>query len=307
MNIQKISIIIPTYNVEDYVKECLESVLNQTYPHTEIIVIDDGSTDSTPSILEKYSNQLFLTLNSNNQGQGAVRNEGIEKATGRYIVFVDSDDWIEPKAVENLVQTFEKINVDLIRFNGNSFQSGKGSFHQQNQYDFSSVLEEGKTYTGEEMLEVNRKSFSASPCLYAVKKEVLMNKNIKFPEGFIHEDDVFTTQLFTEVESMTYLNEALYHRRYRTSSTMTEESKEHKIQSFKAYFKAFKRLEQLYLRNEYTDKQKKFVKRQMMSVYNGLLNADVSREMKKELREIQTLSMKDKLQVRISNFRQRHT
>jgi len=307
MNIPKISIIIPTYNVEDYVKECLESVLNQTYPNTEIIVIDDASTDSTPHILNDYNEKVSLTLNENNQGQGAVRNEGIEKATGDYILFVDSDDWIEPASAEKIVDVFKETTADLVRFNGDSFQDTDYSTASQNQYNFSSILKEGKIYSGEEMLEVNRKSFSASPCLYAVKREVLKNKQIKFPEGFIHEDDVFTTHLFTEVESMVYLNEDLYHRRYRTSSTMTEESREHKSQSFKAYLEAFKKLEQLYVRDDYTNSQKKFVKRQMMSVYNGLLNADVPEEMKKELRKIQTLSMKDKLQVRISDFRQKYT
>lgn len=307
MGFPKISIIIPTYNVERYVEECIESVLNQSYENIEIIVIDDGSTDTTPYLLKDYKEVLSLTLNPENQGQGAVRNEGIEKASGDYILFMDSDDFIEPKTAEQLVQTFEEIDAQLVRFNGKAFQESMNPATKQNNYDFSSVLKENKIYTGSELLEVNRKSFSASPCLYAVKKDVLINKNIQFPEGFIHEDDVFTTQLFTEVESMVYLNEALYHRRYRLSSTMTELSKAHKVQSFKAYLKAFNKLEELYLKEDYSKEQKKFVKRQMMSVYNGLLNADVPPEMRKQLRDIKTLSMKDKLQVRISDLRQKHT
>lgn len=307
MKSPKISVIIPTYNVERYVEECIESVLNQSYENIEIIVIDDGSTDTTPYLLKKFKNSLSLTLNSDNQGQGEVRNEGIEKASGGYILFVDSDDFIESTTAEKLVQAFEKTKAQLIRFNGKAFQENMNPTLKQNQYDFSSILEENKVYIGSELLEVNRKSFSASPCLYAVKKDVLTNKNIKFPQGFIHEDDVFTTHLFTEAESMTYLNEALYHRRYRVSSTMTELSKAHKVKSFKAYFKAFEKLEELYLKSEYSKDQKKFVKRQMMSVYNGLLNADVPPQMKKDLRDIKTLSVKDKLQVRISDLRQKHT
>ena len=299
-----VSIIVPTYNVERYVEECMDSLINQTYKNKEIIVLDDASTDATVYLLKQYKEQIQLIENEENKGQGARRNEGIKRAKGKYIYFVDSDDWIESDAIEKLVKLAEAENVDLVRFNGAAFYEGGSAPKEEGNYDFSHVLKDKAVYTGEELLEKNRKSYSASPCLYLVKKEVIDQHNLFFLEGVLHEDEYFTTRLFASVESMSYLNESFYHRRYRLASTMTENTNTHKLKSFDSYLKVFKALEKEYDSEKMNPLQKAFIKRQLLSIYNGLKESPVPPENKRKLREIKSLSIKDKTFLKLANLKQ---
>lgn len=290
-----VSIIVPTYNVERYVEECMDSLINQTYKNKEIIVLDDASTDATVYLLNQYKEQIQLIENEENKGQGARRNEGIKRAKGKYIYFVDSDDWIEPDTIERLVKQAEAEKVDLVRFNGVAFYEGGSAPKAEGNYDFSHVLKDKAVYIGEELLEKNRKSYSASPCLYLVKKEVIDQHNLFFLEGVLHEDEYFTTRLFASVQSLSYLNEALYHRRYRIASTMTENSNAHKMRSFESYLKVFKALEKEYQNDNLSEPQKKFIKRQLISIYNGLKESPVPPENKRKLRQLDSITVKDKV------------
>lgn len=113
----KISVIIPVYNVEEYLKECLDSVINQTLKEIEIICIDDCSTDSSYSILEEYAkkdSRIVLIKNKENMGVGYNRNIGIKEAKGEYIGFIDSDDYISEDYYENLYNTAKKYNSDVV-------------------------------------------------------------------------------------------------------------------------------------------------------------------------------------------------
>ena len=115
MKKNKFSIIVPVYNVEKYIEKCLESILNQTYDNFEIIVINDGSTDNSKKILDNYkTNKKIKIINQDNQGLSIARNNGLGAASGDYILFIDSDDYIE----EELLSTLNKNinNEDLIRF-----------------------------------------------------------------------------------------------------------------------------------------------------------------------------------------------
>lgn len=300
-----VSIIIPTYNVERYIEECIDSLLKQTYKRIEIIVIDDGSKDATPYLLKSYEERILLKLNKKNQGQGAVRNHGLEQANGEYILFVDSDDWIDVEAVEILVGKALDTEADLIRFNGKTVFEGDSDLSKENLYTFNSILNEKVLYTNVGLLDANRKAYSASPCLYLIKKEVIEEELLSFPEGVLHEDEYFTTKLFISIKSMAYVNKALYYRRYRLASTMTENTKEHKVRSSKSYLKVFKLLEELYLSNQYNDSQKSFLKRQLISIYHGLQQSDVNSDLKKELRSLKTITLKDRLQIEVSKLRQK--
>ena len=108
---KKISVIVPAYNVEKYLRRCLDSLVYQTYPHLEILVIDDGSTDGTRGIIEEYvsrfAGKVFLYA-QDNAGQAAARNNGISYATGAYIGFVDADDFVSPRMYDYLVQEAEE-------------------------------------------------------------------------------------------------------------------------------------------------------------------------------------------------------
>lgn len=300
MNQPLVSVIVPTYNVERYIDDCLESIQAQTYSNLETIVIDDGSSDATPYLLKPFENTMNVHYNKDNQGQGTVRNEGIGKAQGKYILFVDSDDWIEPVTIEKLVEKAEETNVDLVRFNGKTFFEGEGKTPLDGQYNFGKVLEE-KVYDQIESLKLNQKAYSASPCLYLIKKNILDRHSLRFPEGVLHEDEYFTTMLFTHVKRMTFINQFFYHRRYRVASTMTEITPAHRRRSFDSYMEVFKRLEKEYQTDKFSKAQKAFIKRQMLSVYRGMKTSDMPAVLKKDLGKLNSVTLSDRLRLILSD------
>lgn len=300
-----VSVIIPTYNVERYVEECLASIMSQTYESIELIVIDDGSTDTTPYLLKQHPGDFHLILNQENKKQGAARNEGLAQATGKYILFVDADDLLMPEAVQVLVAVAEREQADLVRFNADIIQQQLLPDMAVNQYNFSHVLEEEVLYTGEQLWSVLRKSYHPSPCLYMTKRSVLTEEgNVRFPEGIIHEDEWFTLKLFTLVESMVYVNQALYQRRYRLASTMTDRSNLQKLRSFESYKEILHRMTELY-HNLEQPVERKFVKRQMLSIYSGLEQLDVPAERRQELREFKEITLVDRLLLDVRRLKQR--
>ena len=113
-----ISVVIPVYNVEKYLRQCLDSVLNQTYNYFEVIMVDDGSTDSSYDICLEYSERddRFKSFHKENGGASSARNYALDKATGEYLFFLDSDDWIEKNTLERLINTVEDNNVDFVLF-----------------------------------------------------------------------------------------------------------------------------------------------------------------------------------------------
>lgn len=299
-----VSVIVPTYNVERYVEACLASILNQTYESIELIVIDDGSTDTTPYLLKQHPGDFRLILNQENKKQGAARNEGLAQATGKYILFVDADDLLVPEAVQVLVAVAEREQADLVRFNADVIQQHLHPDTAVNQYNFSHVLEEEVLYTGKQLWSVLRKSYHPSPCLYMTKRAVLMEENVRFPEGIIHEDEWFTLKLFTVVGSMSYVNQALYQRRYRLASTMTDRSNLQKLRSFESYKEILHRMTELYHELE-QPAERKFVKRQMLSIYSGLEQLDVPAERRQELREFKEITLVDRLLLDVRRLKQR--
>lgn len=299
-----VSVIIPTYNVERYVEECLASIMSQTYESIELIVIDDGSTDTTPYLLKQHPGDFHLILNQENKKQGAARNEGLAQATGKYILFVDADDLLVPEAVQVLVAAAEREQADLVRFNADIIQQQLLPDMAVNQYNFSHVLAEEVLYTGEQLWSVLRKSYHPSPCLYITKRAVLTVGDVRFPEGIIHEDEWFTLKLFTLVESMVYVNQALYQRRYRLSSTMTDRSNLQKLRSFESYKEILHRMTELYHDLE-QPAERKFVKRQMLSIYSGLEQLEVPAERRQELREFEEITLVDRLLLDVRRLKQR--
>ena len=110
----KISVIIPVYNVEKYLRRCLESVINNTYTNLEIICINDGSSDNSLKILNEYAarDSRVVVFSKSNGGLSSARNKGIKKSTGEYITFIDSDDWVHPQFFEILIQSLQNDNTD---------------------------------------------------------------------------------------------------------------------------------------------------------------------------------------------------
>ena len=110
-----ISVIIPVYNIQQHLRECLDSVLGQSYPHLQVICVDDGSTDESPAILAEYAQKdpRVQVIRQQNAGPGAARNTGLEAAVGEYVIFLDSDDWFEADFLAKMVDTAQREGADV--------------------------------------------------------------------------------------------------------------------------------------------------------------------------------------------------
>ncbi|GAA4020945.1 glycosyltransferase family A protein [Actimicrobium antarcticum] len=217
-----ISVIVPVYNTQDYLRAALDSLLSQTMSFDEIIVIDDGSTDSSSEILKEYSFKGKIKLISQkNSGQGFARNAGIEVAKSDYIYFFDSDDLVSPLLVEKIKNEIA-INVDLeiIVFGADVFyeeEFDKSSFSPKYER-----LNMGfyKCFFNAAVAMENSKTNYSQPCLYVLKKEVIDMHKIRF-NAYLHEDDVFLLHLIAKVGATLVMKDKFFIRRVRPGSTMT--------------------------------------------------------------------------------------
>lgn len=291
-----VSIIVPVYNVEQYLKDCLDSIFQQSYQNIEVIVVNDGSTDGSREIVIPFlTDQKIKYIEQENKGLSGARNTGLQSATGKYILFVDSDDYIEKNMLMEIVFLMKTYKLDLVRFNADSFSEEYNKNLKESKYDFSHRLEENKLYK-KESLDLNRRTFSSSVCLYLTTSELINNNQLVFYENILHEDELFTTQVFLQTKRMMYKNVSYYHRRYRSNSIMTDLSFENRERSFDSYIVLFNELERMLKHNKYTEKQKKFIKRQMISIYSGLKNSRISENKKnKVLKKINSITIMDKL------------
>lgn len=207
-----VDIIIPVYNVSLYLRKCVESVLRQTYKDIHIILVDDGSTDGSSLICEEYAQNNNVTIiHQQNGGLSAARNAGLRYSEGDYVMFIDSDDWIEPNAVEELILALKRYSADVAccRF-----------FFEYESMSKSTSLQTGeiKCYNQEEALkEVLAKrtiGYAAWGKLY--KRELF--DSVKFPVGKIHEDIPVTPKIFLLSNVIITLDKALFHYRQQEGS-----------------------------------------------------------------------------------------
>ncbi|OLR59196.1 hypothetical protein BHF70_05895 [Anaerostipes sp. 494a] len=209
---QKVSIIIPVYNIAKYLKECLDSILAQTYPHFEILLIDDGSTDQSPQICDRYveKDPRIKVIHKQNGGAASARNKGLDIATGDFVCFIDSDDSVKRNYIERLLDSLEVNEADISVC--------------AYQYLYKNVIEhESMDYIG----VISEKDFILR-FLSDWKSGLLWNKifraslidNIRFEEGHKIDDEFFTYQIIMNAQKIVVIDEELYIYRMRASSVM---------------------------------------------------------------------------------------
>jgi len=226
---KKVSVIIPVYNVEAYVEECLVSILKQTMQDWEMICVDDGGTDQSMEIVEKYAAQdeRIRIVHQENAGLSAARNHGLRVAEGKYILFLDSDDYLKEETLECLLQKAEEENLDELFYSASVFYESEEIAERQKMYDtyYKRVNDYLGVWTGRELfVRMNRnKELKPSACLQLLKREFLSKYNLDFYEGIIHEDNLFTTKCLTLAERTGFVNKEFYMRRVREDSIMTNE------------------------------------------------------------------------------------
>ena len=206
-----ISVIIPVYNVALYLEECLNSVVSQSYTNLEIILIDDGSTDHSGAICDQFASidSRIKVIHQKNAGAAAAKNAGLRAATGEYLSFVDSDDYLESGAFALMVNILEKYGADVVQCAYRDLFTD-GSFSKVNR-------ESVETYTAEEYLL--RYTTDWTSCLLWDKlyKRALFS-GIFFEEGHIVDDEFFTYQGIMNAQCVVYTPEIVYYYRKRKSS-----------------------------------------------------------------------------------------
>ena len=218
---EKITVIVPVYNVENYLDKCLDSLVNQTYKNLEIIVINDGSTDNSGIICQEYAQKdnRIVYIEKENGGQSEARNMGLDRITGSYVTFVDSDDWVELNYVENLYKKITEYQADIAVGNYYSFNEAEGMYYfhifgdsyYEKVYDNVSIFE--NLYESQEM-----KSFALISVWGKLYKANLVN-HLRFDIGKLGEDGYLNQKIYLLAEKTIYLNKGLYAYRQREGSS----------------------------------------------------------------------------------------
>ena len=213
----KVSIVIPVYNTDKYLVQCLQSIQNQTLNDFEVVCINDGSTDSSLKILKDFAqnDNRFIIIDKKNEGQGVARNCGIEKAKGEYLIFIDSDDWLEENALELCYNKIKNDNTDILFFNNYKYLEESG---QKYQNDYTALYKEfqEKPFTKEDAKE---KVFLGNALTFKMyKTDFIKNNNIRFSPHRFMEDMVFYYKSIFLSNSLSCLNEYIYNYRIHTLS-----------------------------------------------------------------------------------------
>ena len=221
-----ISVIIPVYNVEKYLHVCLNSLLYQTYQNFEIICIDDASSDSSLEILEYFTKKdprIKIIKNDSNRGQGYSRNRGLELAQGKYISFLDADDWFSPNAFEILIKKIEQDNLDLLMFKNIVYYDENQKFGFEKLYDMDFMNKFlNQVFDHWDLDKTKLFVMSNVPWNKFYLKSFLDDNNIRFPnENLIHEDNPFFYKAITSAKRVSIIDNYLHSRRRRSGSTMT--------------------------------------------------------------------------------------
>lgn len=211
MNKYKFSIIVPVYNVENYVDKCIKSILNQTYKNYEVIIINDGSTDNSLNIINKYkNNKKIKIITQKNKGLSNARNNGMKIATGDYLLFIDSDDYIEDKLLEILNNNIN--GEELIRFQTRTVDENYNTIKEYNEEEFDS------TSGDEAIIYITNYHFIENTWLYCYNKLYIAKNNFLFDEGFIHEDFGLTPLIVLKSKSIKSINYIGYNYLIRNNS-----------------------------------------------------------------------------------------
>ncbi|MBQ3307520.1 MAG: glycosyltransferase [Bacilli bacterium] len=207
---KKFSIIIPVYNVEDYIKDCLESVKKQTFKDYEVIVVNDGTKDQSMDIVKNYDVKV---INQENQGLSGARNTGAKEAKGEYIIFLDSDDWIENNLLEEISKALED-NPDLVRF------QIRKVFEKKDSIDYPE--EAFDTCNGVEAFEkICKYHFVEIACSYCIKRSYYEKNHFEFAKGMIHEDFGLMPLVIIKASKVKSISTIGYNYRQRENSIMS--------------------------------------------------------------------------------------
>ena len=217
----KISVIISIYNVEKYLRECLDSVINQTLKNIEIICVNDGSTDNSSEILKEYAvkDKRIIIIEQKNQGLSCSRNNAMKIAKGEYIQFLDSDDYLKSDTLEKLYNFANKNDLELCSFSGYNFIDGENELLENKYWDFDFLPTDFNCdhFNYKDCFDFINK-LPVSSCLTIYKNAFIKKHQFEFPKGLCFEDNVFYSKALLSAQRCGILKEKLYYRRIHGNS-----------------------------------------------------------------------------------------
>ena len=223
MALCEISVIIPVYNIQQHLRECLDSVLGQSYPHLQVICVDDGSTDESPAILAQYAQKdnRVQVIRQQNAGPGAARNTGLEAATGEYVIFLDSDDWFEPDFLEKMVDTAVREGADVaicraVEFDTNSGRELPSEWMMKKQY-----LPGKLAFAPQEMADHLFQFTYGMPWDKFYRRELLTSSGIRYPALKNSEDLAFVYPTLLAAKRIAVVDEVLIHHRINRMASVS--------------------------------------------------------------------------------------
>ncbi len=233
MNESLISVIVPVYKVEKYLRQCVDSILDQTYKNIELILVDDGSPDNCPQICDDYTktDNRVKVIHKRNGGQSSARNTALDVANGDYIAFVDSDDFISKDMLSVMMGTMLKEDCEIVMCSRTDIYA-----EYNKEYYF---LPETKTYSHDEAMElILSDTIGSQPWDKLYKRDTY--DGIKFPEGRIYEDIATTYLAFNRCQKFAYIHVPLYYYRMNEVGTSFSEKPNKIFNTFQSFYERLK-------------------------------------------------------------------
>lgn len=222
----KVSVIIPVYNVEKYVRDSVRSIMNQSLKDIEIIIVNDGSSDKSFEIISELAEEdgRIQIISNPNQGLSIARNIGLYRAVGKYVYFFDSDDFLEENALEICYKKCNSEHLDFAFFDAEAFYDDnehgtngtKYCYRRADKYD-------DRVYSGIDILDMQLKTngYQGSACLSFINRKYLSDIQLYFYPKLLHEDELFTFLLYIKASKVGVINAVLFHRRLRKNSIVS--------------------------------------------------------------------------------------
>ncbi|MDR2570126.1 MAG: glycosyltransferase [Oscillospiraceae bacterium] len=278
----KVSVIVPVYNVELYLRECMDSIINQTLQDIEIICINDGSTDNSPAILDEYrriDNRIQI-INQENKGLSNARNTGLDCAKGTYIHFMDSDDMLQTDTLIEAYTIAQEHKSDAVFFDASIIYENNELVEEYSDYpatyyirnnDYSGITEGKKLFAA---MHKNGE-YRTQVCMQLIRTEFLIENDLRFYEGIYHEDQLFTLLCMLQAKRVYYINKPFFIRRIRTGSIMTEQKN---FNHFYGYFTCFLEILLFTGKNNYDDEVMHYIIKQMINIHYSMLKIYINSE-----------------------------
>jgi len=290
----RFSIIIPVYNVEDYIGKCLDSILAQTYKNYEIIVVDDGSNDKSGFICDEYASKYsnIKVIHKENGGASSARNVGIKAACGEYIIFVDSDDFFyDEHCLESLT-----CDADVIQYKMDYFYEKQEKFVFMKNIPFI----ENISFSDQLSNLINSGNLSISPCDKAVKREIIVNNDIYFDENLVAEDIDWSLRLYFCVNSIEIINKDFYVYRQQREGSVSSKFKEKNITSL--YYIIDYWYNYKYLDEKIKENYLNYLSYQYLILISSINKNNCDKELKRKIYKLKSiLNYSDNFKVRMSN------